>query len=87
MKRSRRCSGPSGRPWPAPPRIEADRIHDRGEVVLTEARISGTMPGSDARIENSILISWTLRDGAIVRLEVLGGGSTLAAAREAAGLD
>jgi ketosteroid isomerase-like protein len=68
-------------------RLEIDRIHDRGDLIYTEGRLSRSMPGSDARIENAILISWTVLDGAISRLEVLGGGSTFDSAREAAGLD
>jgi ketosteroid isomerase-like protein len=68
-------------------RLEVDRIHDRGDLIYTEGRLSRSMPGSDARVENAILISWTVLDGRISRLQVLGGGSTFDSAREAAGLE
>src|SRR5215210_3775348 len=31
---------------------EIDRFHDRGDEIITEGRVSRTMPGSDARISN-----------------------------------
>jgi ketosteroid isomerase-like protein len=68
-------------------RLEVDRIHDRGDLIYTEGRLSRSMPGSDARVENAILISWTVLDGRISRLQILGGGSTFSSAREAAGLE
>jgi ketosteroid isomerase-like protein len=68
-------------------RLEVDRIHDRGDLIYTEGRLSRSMPGSDARVENAILISWTVLDGRISRLHILGGGSTFDSAREAAGLE
>jgi ketosteroid isomerase-like protein len=36
---------------------EIDRFHDRGDEIITEGRLSRTMPGSDARISNRLLIS------------------------------
>ena len=65
---------------------EINRFHDRGEEIITEGRVSRTMPGSDARISNPILISWKFRDGSLIRLEQLGAGPEFAEALKAAGL-
>ncbi len=67
-------------------RQEIARVHVRGDEVITVGRVSRGMPGSDARIENRIVLSWTLRNGKVARLEVLGGGSEYQSALEAAGL-
>ena len=61
-------------------------IHDRGDEIITVGRVSRTMPGSDARISNPILVSWKFRDGKIIRLELLGAGPGFPDALEAAGL-
>jgi ketosteroid isomerase-like protein len=65
---------------------EIDRFHDRGEEIITEGHISRTMPGSDARISNPVLISWKFRDGKLIRFEALGAGPDFRDALEAAGL-
>lgn len=65
---------------------EIDHFHDRGETIITESRVSRTMPGSDVRISNPLLISWRFRDGKLIRVEQLGGGATFSDARKAAGL-
>ena len=65
---------------------EIDRFHDRGDEIITEGRLSRTMPGSDARISNPLLMSWKFRDGKVIRLEQLGAGPDFPAALEAAGL-
>src|SRR3954468_10589863 len=65
---------------------EIDRFHDRGEEIITEGRVSRTMPGSDGRISNPLLISWKFRDGKLIRLEQLGAGPEFSDALEAAGL-
>ena len=65
---------------------EIDRFHDRGDEIITVGRVSRTMPGSDARISNPILISWKFRDGSLIRLEQLGAGPEFAEALKAAGL-
>lgn len=67
-------------------RQEIVALHERGERIISEVKVSRTMPGSEATIENRILSAWTVRDGLVRRLEVLGGGSEFEAAREAAGL-
>jgi ketosteroid isomerase-like protein len=68
-------------------RWEIDRIYDRGEEVIALGRISRRMPGSDARLEDRVLVSWKIRSGKIVRTEVLGfGRDEVHAALEAAGL-
>jgi len=65
---------------------EIDRFHDRGDEIITVGRVSRTMPGSDARISNPLLMSWRFRDGRLVRLEQLGAGPDFPDALEAAGL-
>ena len=65
---------------------EIDRFHDRGEEIITEGRVSRTMPGSDTRISAPLLMSWKFRDGRVIRLEQLGAGSEFPDALEAAGL-
>ncbi len=56
-------------------RLEIDRIFDRGEEIVVLSRLSRRMPEGDARIEDRGLASWTIRDGKVVRTEVLGFGS------------
>ena len=65
---------------------EIDRFHDRGDEIITEGRISRTMPGSDDRLSNRLLLSWKFRDGKLIRLEMLGAGPEFTDALEAAGL-
>ena len=68
-------------------RWEIDRIYDRGEEVIALGRISRRMPGSDARLEGQSLISYKIRSGKMVRIEVLAfGRDEVHAALEAAGL-
>ncbi len=65
---------------------EIDRFHDRGDEIITEGHVSRTMPGSDGRISNPLLISWKFRDGKVIRLEQLGAGPNFPDALDAAGL-
>lgn len=65
---------------------ELDRLEDRGEEILTVLRVSRGMPGSDARIDAPTLLSWTFRDGRLLRIEVLAAGTSFAEAATAAGL-
>ena len=68
-------------------RQEIDRIYDHGEEVLVLGRLSRLMPEGDTRIEDRVLVSWTIRDGKVVRTAVLGfGGAEVEKALEAAGL-
>ena len=68
-------------------RTEIDRIYDRGEEVIASGRVSRRMPGSNARLEDRVLVSWKIRSGKIVRTEVLGfGRAEVQSALEAAGL-
>ena len=67
-------------------RQEIERIHARGDEIITEGRVVREMPGSDAQLANRLLLSWTVRDGRVTRLQVLGAGSTFPRALEAAGL-
>jgi ketosteroid isomerase-like protein len=63
-----------------------DRVHDRGDKLITVGQFSRDMPGSDARLGNPILISWEFRDGKVTRIEILGAGSGFREAIEEAGL-
>ena len=68
-------------------RAEIDRLYDRGEEVILLGRISRRMPGSDARLEDRVLVSYKFRSGRIFRTEVLGfGRAEVQSALEAAGL-
>ena len=68
-------------------RWEIDRIYDRGEEVIALGRISRRMPGSGARLEGQSLISYKIRNGKMLRIEVLAfGRDEVHAALEAAGL-
>ena len=68
-------------------RWEIDRLYDRGEEVIALGRISRRMPGSDARLEDQSLISYKIRSGKMVRIEVLAfGRDEVHAALEVAGL-
>jgi ketosteroid isomerase-like protein len=68
-------------------RFEVDRIYDRDDEILALGRLSRRMPEGDARIEDRFLGSWKIRDGKVVRTEVLGFGTAeVQAALEAAGL-
>jgi ketosteroid isomerase-like protein len=68
-------------------RAEIDRIYDRGEEIVVLARFSRRMPESDAWMEDRSLASWTIREGKVVRAEVLGfGRAEVDKALEAAGL-
>jgi ketosteroid isomerase-like protein len=68
-------------------RQEIDRIYDRGEEIVVLGRLSRLMPEGDTRIEDRALVSWTIRDGKVVRTEILGfGKAEVAEALEAAGL-
>ncbi len=67
-------------------RQEIDRLHDRGDEVISVGSVSRLMPGSDARISNPILLSWRIGDGKVTRIEMLATGPQFRAALEAAGL-
>jgi ketosteroid isomerase-like protein len=68
-------------------RQEIDRTYDRGEEIVVLGRVSRRMPDGDARIEDRALVTWTIRDGKVVRVEVLGfGGAEVGEALEAEGL-
>ena len=73
--------------WVTDARWEIDRIYERGEEVIASGRLSRRMPGSDARLEDRVLVSWKIRNEKIVRTEVLGfGRDEVQTALEAAGL-
>jgi ketosteroid isomerase-like protein len=68
-------------------RWEVDRLYERQEEIVGLGRISRRMPGSDARIEDRILVAVRFGNGRVTRLEVLGFGQPeVHAALEAQGL-
>ena len=68
-------------------RQAVDRFHVRGDEVITEGRLSRTLPGGAGELENRVLLSWTVRGGRIHRLQVLGAGSTFQPALDASGVN
>jgi ketosteroid isomerase-like protein len=69
-------------------RWEVDRLYERGDEIVGLGRISRRMPGSDARIEDRILMAVRFENGRMTRMEVLGfGQAEVQAAVEAAGLE
>ena len=68
-------------------RWEVDRLHERGDEIVGLGRISRRMPGSDARIEDRVLVAFSFENGRVTRMEVLGfGQAEVQEALEAAGL-
>jgi ketosteroid isomerase-like protein len=67
-------------------RQEIDRIHEVDGDIVTESRVSRTMPGSSTRPENRVAIRWSLGDGLVTRIEVLGAGSGFKPGLESAGI-
>jgi ketosteroid isomerase-like protein len=57
-------------------RQEIDEIFDRGDEVVILGRVSRRMPGSETRIEDRVLSSFTFRAGRATRLKVLAFGGT-----------
>jgi ketosteroid isomerase-like protein len=69
-------------------RHEIDRTFDRGDEVVTLGRVSRRMPGSEARLEQPILVSWAIPDGRVTRIAILGfGAGEVQEALTAAGLE
>jgi hypothetical protein len=68
--------------------MEIDRVYDRDDEIIALGRLSRRMPGSEAQIDDRFLSSWTIRDGKVIRTQVLGFGATeVQEALEAAGLE
>jgi ketosteroid isomerase-like protein len=67
--------------------MEIERLEPREDGVLGVFLATGTIPGSDAQVEARGLIRWTVVDGLIRRIEVLGAGSSFQEALGAAGLE
>ena len=63
-----------------------DDFYPDGETLITAGRVSRTMPGSDATMENRVAIRWAFREGRVFRLEVLGAGSSFDEALKGSGL-
>ena len=68
-------------------RWEVVRLYERREEMVSLGRLSRGMPGSDARIEDRVLMAFRFENGRVTRMEVLGfGQAEVQAALEAAGL-
>jgi len=68
-------------------RLEIDRIHPpEGDQLIAQGNVSRGMPGSDARVENRIVLGWTFEEDRLIRIEVLGAGSSYHDALAKAGL-
>ena len=67
-------------------RFEIDRMHHREDHVITEARLSRGMPGSATRLEVKAAMRWTFEGDRLVRMEVLGNGSSFSDALAEAGV-
>ena len=66
---------------------EVDRLYERGDEIVGLGRISRRMPGSDARIEDRVLLAVRFDNGKVTRMEVLGfGQAEVQEALEAVGL-
>jgi ketosteroid isomerase-like protein len=68
-------------------RWEVDQVYERREELVSLGRLSRRMPGSNARIEDRVLMEFRLENGRVTRMAVLGfGQAEVQAALEAAGL-
>jgi ketosteroid isomerase-like protein len=66
--------------------VEIDRVHEREDHVITEARLSRGMPESSARVEVQALLRWAFEDYRLIRMQVLGTGPTYGDALAEAGV-
>jgi ketosteroid isomerase-like protein len=66
---------------------KVDRVYERGEELIGLGRISRRMPGSEARIEDRVLVALRFENARVTRMEVLGfGQAEVQTALEAVGL-
>lgn len=49
--------------------VHPDRFHDAGDVVVVEARYSGTHNGTGKALDAQVCHVWTLRDGKITKFQ------------------
>lgn len=67
-------------------RLEIDRTHHHDNFVISEARLSRGMPESTARLEVKAVMRWTFEGARLVRMEVVGAGSSFDDALAEAGV-
>jgi SnoaL-like domain len=68
-------------------RLDIDRIHEpEGDQLIAQGTVSRGMPGSDARVGNKLVLGWTFDEDRLIRIEVLGAGSSYHDALADAGL-
>ena len=68
-----------GKQWEAmgdDARLVIDRMHEKGDWVIAEARLSRGMPESAARLEVKVALRCAFAGERLVGLEVLGAGTT-----------
>src|SRR4051794_15097370 len=63
-----------------------ERFEIRGDEIMTIGGFTVQMPGSESRITDHSLVAWKVRDGKVLRMEVLGTGSSFFPALAEAGL-
>ncbi len=67
--------------------MEIEQIFDRGEEIIFLLHLSRRMPGSDYSVETQGLMSCTIDNGKVIRMELLAGGpNEVREALESAGL-
>lgn len=73
--------------WEILDRMVLERVESRDDSLITVSVISGTIPGSDARLDTTVVVRWMFADGLVHVIEVLGAGSSAEDALRAAGLE
>ena len=67
-------------------RQEIERLHDRGDIVLVEMLLTRGMPDSEATVETRSLLSYSVGNGKVTRLEIVGTGPEFSEALKRVGL-
>ena len=67
-------------------RQEIEELHVVGDQLITAGRVTRSMLGSTTPLENQVALRWSFRGDRILRIEVLGAGSSFHTALRAAGV-
>ena len=73
--------------WEVLDGMVTERVASRDGSLLSVNVVSGTIPGSDARLDTRVVVRWEITDGLVSVMEVLGAGSSAEEALRAAGLE
>lgn len=65
-------------------RQEIVAVHEVSEDLVTEGKVTRSMPGSKRPLENRVAIRWSFLDDLVRRLEILGAGTGFGDALDAA---